>query len=105
MAADLIRVSRALISVSDKTGLIPLGKALAAHGVVILSTGGTAKALAEAGVPVQEVSDHTGFPEIMDGRERRCTRDSMAGFWPCVTMTRMLRRWKSMISRRSIYWW
>ncbi|MBO6559314.1 MAG: bifunctional phosphoribosylaminoimidazolecarboxamide formyltransferase/IMP cyclohydrolase [Nisaea sp.] len=68
MAADLVRVSRALISVSDKTGLIELGKALAAHGVEILSTGGTAKALAAAGVPVKEVADHTGFPEIMDGR-------------------------------------
>ena len=68
MAADLVRVSRALISVSDKTGLVDLGKALAAHGVEILSTGGTAKALAEAGVPVKEVADHTGFPEIMDGR-------------------------------------
>ncbi|MEP6147714.1 MAG: bifunctional phosphoribosylaminoimidazolecarboxamide formyltransferase/IMP cyclohydrolase, partial [Nisaea sp.] len=68
MAADLVRVSRALISVSDKTGLVELGKALAAHGVEILSTGGTAKALAEAGVPVTEVADHTGFPEIMDGR-------------------------------------
>ena len=68
MAADLVRVSRALLSVSDKTGLIELGKALAAHNVEILSTGGTAKALAEAGVPVKEVADHTGFPEIMDGR-------------------------------------
>ncbi|WP_193173167.1 bifunctional phosphoribosylaminoimidazolecarboxamide formyltransferase/IMP cyclohydrolase [Nisaea nitritireducens] len=68
MADDLVRISRALISVSDKAGLIELGKALAAHGVEILSTGGTAKALAEAGVPVKEVADHTGFPEIMDGR-------------------------------------
>src|SRR6266851_7394013 len=65
---DLARIERALISVSDKEGLIELGKALAAHGVEILSTGGSAKALREAGLQVIEVSDHTGFPEIMDGR-------------------------------------
>ena len=65
---DLAKVGRALISVSDKTGLIELGKALAAHGVEILSTGGSAKALRDAGLTVIEVSDHTGFPEIMDGR-------------------------------------
>src|SRR5881275_1448885 len=65
---DLAKIGRALISVSDKTGLAEFGKALAAHGVAILSTGGSAKALREAGIEVIEVSDHTGFPEIMDGR-------------------------------------
>jgi phosphoribosylaminoimidazolecarboxamide formyltransferase / IMP cyclohydrolase len=65
---DLAPIKRALISVSDKTGLVELGKALAAHGVAILSTGGSAKSLRDAGVEVIEVSDHTGFPEIMDGR-------------------------------------
>lgn len=62
------KINRALISVSDKTGLIELGTALANAGVEILSTGGTAKALKDAGVAVIEVSDFTGFPEIMDGR-------------------------------------
>ena len=57
-----------MISVSDKEGLVELGKALAAHGVEILSTGGSAKSLRDAGLKVVEVSDHTGFPEIMDGR-------------------------------------
>lgn len=61
-------IRRALISVSDKTGLADLGAFLAAQGVEILSTGGSAKLLQEAGVPVIEVSDFTGFPEIMDGR-------------------------------------
>lgn len=61
-------IRRALISVSDKTGLVEFGKFLADSGVEILSTGGSAKALRDAGVPVTEVSDHTGFPEIMDGR-------------------------------------
>ncbi|MBL4800835.1 MAG: bifunctional phosphoribosylaminoimidazolecarboxamide formyltransferase/IMP cyclohydrolase [Emcibacter sp.] len=61
-------MKRALLSVSDKTGLVEFGKFLAEQGVEILSTGGTAKALADAGVQVTEVSDHTGFPEMMDGR-------------------------------------
>ncbi len=62
------KITRALISVSDKTGLIPFAKILAAFGVEILSTGGTAKTLQEAGINVTEVSDHTGFPEMLDGR-------------------------------------
>jgi phosphoribosylaminoimidazolecarboxamide formyltransferase/IMP cyclohydrolase len=61
-------VRRALISVSDKTGLIELGRRLTAAKVELLSTGGSAKALRDAGVPVQDVSDVTRFPEIMDGR-------------------------------------
>ena len=61
-------IRRALVSVSDKAGLVELGRFLAARGVEILSTGGSAKALARAGVPVTEVADYTGFPEIMDGR-------------------------------------
>ena len=58
----------ALISVSDKTGLSAFARFLHQSGVEILSTGGTAKALRDEGIPVTEVSDHTGFPEIMDGR-------------------------------------
>jgi phosphoribosylaminoimidazolecarboxamide formyltransferase/IMP cyclohydrolase len=61
-------IRRALISVSDKTGLVNLAKALSACGVEILSTGGTAKALEDAGVAVKDVAKHTGFPEMMDGR-------------------------------------
>ncbi len=63
-----IRIRRALISVSDKAGLVPLAAALVAHGAEILSTGGSARALREAGIAVTEVADHTGFPEILDGR-------------------------------------
>ncbi|HSV71408.1 MAG TPA: bifunctional phosphoribosylaminoimidazolecarboxamide formyltransferase/IMP cyclohydrolase [Methylibium sp.] len=58
----------ALLSVSDKTGIVDLARALHAQGVKLLSTGGTAKLLAEAGLPVTEVADHTGFPEMLDGR-------------------------------------
>ena len=63
-----VTVRRALISVSDKTGVLELARALASRGVEILSTGGTARLLAEAGVTVKEVSQVTGFPEIMGGR-------------------------------------
>ena len=62
------RVTRALLSVSDKTGLIDFARALAGHGVDLVSTGGTAKAIAEAGLKVKDVSELTGFPEMMDGR-------------------------------------
>ena len=61
-------VQRALISVSDKTGIIEFARALSERGIELLSTGGTFKALSEAGIPVTEVSEHTGFPEMMDGR-------------------------------------
>jgi phosphoribosylaminoimidazolecarboxamide formyltransferase/IMP cyclohydrolase len=61
-------IKQALISVSDKTGVLELARALAGQGVNILSTGGTAKLLADNGVPVTEVADYTGFPEMLDGR-------------------------------------
>ena len=63
-----VPVRRALLSVSDKTGLLELAHALSARGVELLSTGGTAKAIRDAGLAVQDVSDVTGFPEMMDGR-------------------------------------
>src|SRR5512136_2252525 len=62
------RIKRALLSVSDKTGLVPLAQTLAAAGVELLSTGGTAKALREAGLQVTDLSAYTGFPEMLDGR-------------------------------------
>jgi phosphoribosylaminoimidazolecarboxamide formyltransferase/IMP cyclohydrolase len=68
MSTDLLPVRRALLSVSDKTGLVELARALAARGVELLSTGGTARAIREAGLAVRDVSDVTGFPEMMDGR-------------------------------------
>jgi phosphoribosylaminoimidazolecarboxamide formyltransferase/IMP cyclohydrolase len=62
------RVTRALLSVSDKSGLIEFARALAGHGIELVSTGGTAKAVAAAGLKVTDVSELTGFPEMMDGR-------------------------------------
>ncbi len=66
--SDIVPIRRALISVSDKFGLVPFAQALVERGVEILSTGGSARALRDAGVPVKEVSEHSGFPEILDGR-------------------------------------
>ena len=63
-----MKVKRALVSVSDKTGVVELAKFLHENGVEIISTGGTMKAIKDAGIPVTYVSDVTGFPEIMDGR-------------------------------------
>jgi phosphoribosylaminoimidazolecarboxamide formyltransferase/IMP cyclohydrolase len=62
------KIQRALLSVSDKTGVVALAQALVAAGVELISTGGTARALREAGLPVKDISEHTGFPEMLDGR-------------------------------------
>jgi len=64
----MARIQRALLSVSDKTGLIPFAQTLAAAGVELVSTGGTARVLREAGLAVKDISEHTGFPEMLDGR-------------------------------------
>src|SRR5690349_24220354 len=68
MTDQFRRVTRALLSVSDKAGLIEFARGLASRGVELVSTGGTAKAIAEAGLKVKDVSELTGFPEMMDGR-------------------------------------
>ena len=62
------KIERALISVSDKTDLVPFAEVLSLAGVEIISTGGTARALREGGIEVQDLSDYTGFPEMLDGR-------------------------------------
>src|SRR5471032_3302347 len=64
----MAKIQRALISVSDKTGLVPFAQILAQAGVELISTGGTAKTLREAGLAVKDISEHTGFPEMLDGR-------------------------------------
>ena len=66
--SGLRRIRRALLSVTDKTGLVEFARALAAHGIELVSTGGTARALREAGLSVRDISDLTGFPEMLDGR-------------------------------------
>jgi len=62
------QIRRALLSVTDKTGLVEFAQALAGYGVELISTGGTARALREAGLAVKDISDLTGFPEMLDGR-------------------------------------
>src|SRR5688572_3765096 len=62
------KIRRALLSVSDKTGLAAFAKTLVDAGVELISTGGTAKGIRDAGLPVKDISEHTGFPEMMDGR-------------------------------------
>ena len=66
--SELVKVSRALISVSDKSGIVEFAASLRELGIELLSTGGTYKLLQENGLDVTEVSEYTGFPEMMDGR-------------------------------------
>src|SRR5579863_8787325 len=68
VAPGEVQVSRALLSVSDKTGLVEFARGLAELGIEIVSTGGTARELTGAGLQVRQISELTGFPEIMDGR-------------------------------------
>ena len=70
---------QALLSVSDKTGVVEFARELAALGYHLLSTGGTAKLIAQAGIPVQEVADYTGFPEMLDGRVKTLNPKIHAG--------------------------
>src|SRR6202012_1410653 len=64
----MAKIQRALLSVSDKTGLVSFAQTLAAAGVELISTGGPARSLREAGLAVKDISEHTGFPEMLDGR-------------------------------------
>jgi len=73
-------IRRALLSVSDKTGLVDFARGLARRGVTLISTGGTAKALRDAGLAVTDVSEITGFPEIMDGRVKTLHPKIHGGF-------------------------
>ena len=83
----MTKISRALLSVSDKTGLVEFARDLSERGVELLSTGGTAKAIAAAGIAVRDVSDHTGFPEMMEGRVKTLHPKVMAACWPGADRT------------------
>ena len=83
---------RALLSVSDKTGLVAFAEGLVGAGFEILSTGGTARSLREAGITVTDVSDVTGFPEIMDGRVKTLHPKIHGGLLARRTMTITWRR-------------
>ena len=76
---------RALISVSDKTGIVELAQALHGLGVALISTGGTAKLLADKGLPVTEVAELTGFPEMLDGRVKTLHPKVHGACWRAAT--------------------
>ncbi|MGJ3628741.1 hypothetical protein AB5I41_20900 [Sphingomonas sp. MMS24-JH45] len=91
-----IPIRRALLSVSDKTRVLDLARTLAARGVELVSTGGTAKALREAGLDVRDVSDLTGFPEMMDGRVKTLHPMVHGGLLTIpATTPPTRRRWRS----------
>jgi phosphoribosylaminoimidazolecarboxamide formyltransferase/IMP cyclohydrolase len=83
---------------SDKTGVVDLCKVLARYGVEILSTGGTAKALRDAGILVKDVSDYTGFPEMLDGRVKTLIPRSTADCLPCAGTPSICPRRRSTVS-------
>jgi phosphoribosylaminoimidazolecarboxamide formyltransferase/IMP cyclohydrolase len=80
-----MKVTQALLSVSDKTGVVEFARELSALGIKLLSTGGTAKSLRDAGLPVTDVSDYTGFPRCSTAASRPCTPRCTAASWPVAT--------------------
>ena len=83
------KMERALISVSNKLGIVEFSKGLQRHGLEILSTGGTARILTENGIKVQEVSDFTGHPEMLEGRVKKSSLSSLV-LWTLVNYSGML---------------
>ena len=97
-------IRRALLSVSDKTGLVDLARGLAALGVELLSTGGTARALAAADLAVREVADVTGFPEMLDGRVKTLHPAIHGGILARRDLPRTERPSPATGSARSTWW-
>ena len=89
------RISRALLSVSDKTGLVAFAQFLAGLGVELVSTGGTAKTLAGAGLKVRDVAELTGFPEMMDGRVKTLHPKVHGGLLASAIMPAIAAPWRS----------
>jgi phosphoribosylaminoimidazolecarboxamide formyltransferase/IMP cyclohydrolase len=97
-------ISRALISVTDKSRLLEFAQFLASHGVEILSTGGTARMLRDGGVAVVEVSDYTGFPEMLDGRVKTLHPKIHGGILGRRDLASHQEQMPAMVSSRSIWW-
>jgi hypothetical protein len=95
-------IKQALISVSDKSGIVEFARSLSALGVKILSTGGTAKLLADAGLSVTEVADYTGFPEMLDGRVKTLHPKVHGGILARLIWPSIGPRLRRTVSRRSI---
>ena len=96
-------IRRALLSVSDKSGLVDLARVLVEQGVELISTGGTRKALADAGLPVKDIAEVTGFPEMLEAGSRHCTRASTAASSPSATTPSIRRPSTSTTSSRSTW--
>ena len=96
----------ALLSVSNKEGIEPLARALVErHGFQLLSSGGTAKCLADAGLPVTKVAEHTGAPEILGGRGQDPAHASTAASWAAPASRPTRPTWRPRTSLPSSWWW
>jgi hypothetical protein len=104
MESGAVKITRALLGVSDKAGLVEFARALAARGIEIVSTGGTAAALEADGVKVRGVENFTGSPEMLDG-SRRSIRRFTAESWRGAPTKIINARCARMGSSRSISWW
>jgi len=96
---------RAILSVSNKSGLVDFARQLQELKIEIFSTGGTKKSLSEAGLKIHGISDITGFPEILDGRVKTLHPMVMAAYWRAVISPSTWKNWISTKSGRSIWSW
>ena len=94
-------IKNALLSVSDKTGIVDFAKGLVDLGVTIYSTGGTLKAITEAGIPAKSVESLTDFPEMMDGRVKTLHPKVHGGIWRSVIMRSINKLWQNMVLNQS----
>jgi len=99
-----MKIKTALLSVFDKTEILDFARKLRSFGIEILSTGGTARALRDAGIEIVEVAEYTGFPEMMGGASRPSTRRSTAASWPFARTKITGRRSRSTGSDSSTSW-
>ena len=101
----MAKIQRALLSVTDKSGIVEFARALAQDGVELISTGGTAKALREAGVAVKDISELTGFPEMLDGRVKTLHPKVHGGILHMRGNPEHVAAITSMEFSRSTWWW
>ncbi len=102
----MAKIQRAILSVTDKTGLVEFARRLAAMGVELVSTGGTAKLLRDSGIEVKDISDLTGFPEMLDGRVKTLHPKVHGGILHMRSkQEHRRRRQASTASSPSTWWW
>ena len=99
----MAKIQRAILSVTDKSGLVDFAKKLAGMGVELISTGGTSKLLRENAVPVKDISDLTGFPEMLDGRVKTVVKD-VRRLFPGFNQAKSLRRREDGSIRKITTW-